>query len=101
MSCEGNVLDYIGTGKENAITGRELTQLSGLSEREIREVVSNARRQEIILNDQDGAGYYRPALPEEAANVRHYLVQEESRIQSLNESLMPARKYLDYMQGSE
>lgn len=54
------VVEYIAEGKENAVTREQLKVLTGLSDRKIRKEIELARKRgEIILNDQDGAGYYR------------------------------------------
>ena len=54
------VADYIPEGKENAITRERLCAVTGLPDRKLREEIERARRRgEIIINAQDGAGYYR------------------------------------------
>lgn len=55
-----NICDFIGTGKENAVTRGELIALLNLPDRTVRRLIQEARdRGEIIINAQDGAGYYR------------------------------------------
>lgn len=85
------VISFIGYGKESARTGKELSRLSGADERQVREIISKAREQMVIINDQDGAGYYRPLLPEENNNVLRYAGQEESRLKSLTKSMKALR----------
>lgn len=54
-----NICDFLRTGKENAITRNELVTLLGLPDRTVRKLIQEARdRGEVILNAQDGAGYY-------------------------------------------
>lgn len=87
MESFEKVLSLIGYGKDSAITGKDLSRLSGAGERQIRDIVSKAREKVVIINDQDGTGYYRPVLPEEASNVLRYASQEESRLKSLEKSI--------------
>ena len=55
-----NIVDFIGVGKENAVTRGELGALTNLPDRAVRKLIQEARDQgEIIINAQDGAGYYR------------------------------------------
>lgn len=53
------IMDYIAKGRENAIKRDELVRLLNLPDRIVRKMIQEARdRGEIILNAQDGAGYY-------------------------------------------
>ena len=55
-----NICDFIGYGKENAVTRGELVTLLNLPDRKVRKLIQEARsRGEVIINDQSGAGYYR------------------------------------------
>lgn len=59
---------YIPFGRENAITRKELCSLTKLSDRKLREQIEQARREgHIIINNQDGRGYYRTNDPDEIA----------------------------------
>jgi hypothetical protein len=54
-----NICNFIGTGRENAVTREQLRIRLNLPDRKIRKLIQDARdRGEIILNDQSGAGYY-------------------------------------------
>lgn len=55
-----SITDYIPFGKENAVTRAHLRAATGLPDRKIREEIEQARRKgAIIINAQDGAGYYQ------------------------------------------
>jgi DNA-binding transcriptional regulator LsrR (DeoR family) len=55
-----DITDFIPEGKSNAITRNQLCNLTGLSDRKVRELIEQARSEgEIIINAQDGAGYFR------------------------------------------
>lgn len=54
-----DIMTYIGKGPEAAITREELVRVTHLSDRKIRNMIEDARRSgEIIINRQDGQGYY-------------------------------------------
>lgn len=90
------ILDFIKIGHENAITREELVKLTGLNDREIRENISQTRRNVPIINLQDGKGYFIPDLSKESeiAYLKQFVKQEENRLKSIGWSLKSARKML-------
>lgn len=90
-----DIVDYIPFGRENAVTRAQLRIVTGLNDRQIREQISQARRDTVILNMQDGKGYFRP-LPEERHLVESYAKQETARLKSIGWSLKSARKMLKW-----
>lgn len=95
-----NIIDFIPFGKSNAVSYGELQNLTGLNKREVRAYISRARKDFIILNLQDGKGFFQPIEGEEDELVVRYLRQEEHRNKEHNETLTPARKYC-YLRGIE
>lgn len=89
-----DIVQYIPTGRENAISRKQLMILTGLSDRKIRAEIHNARRENVILNLQDGSGYYLPDMDSEAdvAEIRRFVNQETNRLKSIGWSLYAARK---------
>lgn len=85
------IIEYIPHGRDNAITRAELVRLTGLSDRNVRAQISQARRNNVIINLQDGGGYYRPT---ERAEIERYAMQEEHRLKSIGWSLKAARDAL-------
>ena len=54
-----DIMTYIPKGKENAIPRQTLVFLLCLPDRRVRKLIQEARdRGEVILNAQDGRGYY-------------------------------------------
>lgn len=54
-----NICDFIGIGKENAVSRKQLHTLTGLDDRDVRKLIQEARdRGELIVNDGSGAGYF-------------------------------------------
>lgn len=91
-----DILDFIPTGSENAVTRVELCQRTGLDDRTVRDLIHNARRRIPILNMQDGKGYFIPDMNtrNDTDLLKWYVRQEESRKQSIGWSLKAARRTL-------
>lgn len=91
-----NILDYIPTGKENAVTREWLSNTTGLEDRMVRDSIAKARREMPILNMQDGKGYFIPDMnnEEERSLLKQYVMQEENRGKMIFWSLRGARKTL-------
>lgn len=87
------IIQFIPHGKENAVTREELKLLTGLSDRDIRELITQARRTHCIINDQDGKGYYQPTKIERPA-VEKWLKQESSRAKTVFWAAKGAREFL-------
>ena len=71
--------NYIPVGYENAVTLETLMEMTGLSNRQVRDLIANS--DELILNLQDGKGYFRfdPQSKAERAFAEQYVAQEKSR----------------------
>lgn len=91
------ILDYIPTGHNNAVTRDTLQSLTHLSDRKIRVLIAEANKSApddvLIINLQDGMGYFRPA-PDEDYLVRIWRMQEKARGISVDESVDAADRYL-------
>lgn len=90
------IVDYIPKGKENAISREKLSQITGLSDRKMRQEIANARRDTCIINNQDNKGYY---IPDNKEEVRRYIKQEEHRAKSIFANLSGARNYLNKLEN--
>ncbi len=88
-----DIVDYIPFGRKNAITRTRLRIVTGLNDRQIRRMIAEARENTVILNMQDGKGYFRP-LPEERHLVEAYDKQETARLKSIGWSLKATRQML-------
>lgn len=91
-----DILDYIPTGQENAVTRSELCRRTGLNDRTMRALLHKARGKMPILNMQDGHGYFIPDMNLESDRMllKQFVRQEESRLTSIGWSLKPARQTL-------
>lgn len=91
------IIDYIPTGHNNAVTLETLRSLTRLNDRKIRDLIAETNKSApddvLIINLQDGMGYFRPA-PDEDYLVRIWRMQEKARGISVDESVEAARRYL-------
>ena len=87
------IIDYIPTGRENAISRQMLCNMTGLSDRMMRHEIERARQQYAILNSQDGSGYFQPSA-EEKPLVERWIRQERHRSQKIGNSTLGAEKWL-------
>ena len=76
-----NICDFIPTGKENAIRRDTLVNMLNLPDRTVRRMIQEARdRGEIILNSQDGAGYY---MSHDLGELKRQVKRNNSRAMSV------------------
>lgn len=89
-----NILEYIPVGHKNPVTRESLCMSTGLSDRNIRKLISEARRTAPIVNVQNGNGYYIPDMqdPVDKSQLSHFVKQEERRLKSIGWSLKAARR---------
>mgnify|MGYP003292364402 CR=1 FL=1 len=74
-----DIKNYIPVGHENAVTVETLMAMTGLSNRQVRESI--AESDAIILNVQDGKGYFQmdTTTKAERAYAQKYSAQEKAR----------------------
>lgn len=94
-----NIIDFIPYGKDRAVTYKQLIRLTGCTKRQIRRCISLARKTEIILNFQDGSGFFRP-MDDDVDLVTRFYNQENHRNKEHRETLKPLQDFL-YMKGIE
>lgn len=88
MSC----VKYIPAGHENAVSRQYLHDMTGNTDRSNRREIKES--DELVLNLQDGKGYFKPG-PDEDRLVRAFIRQEESRIREIRKTVTKAKRYLD------
>ena len=90
-----NVLDFIPVGQKNALPMSELTKRIGISQREARKAVFNARRKGAVIcstcSGDSFDGYYFPTSVEVALP---YVRLQESRIASAKIALRSAEEFV-------
>ena len=97
-----NVLDFIPVGQKNALPMSELAKRIGISQREARKAVFNARRKGAVIcstcSGDSFDGYYFPASVEE---VLPYVRLQESRIASAKIALRSAEEFVTTAKAGE
>lgn len=96
---EADIVKYIPFGKENAIGRSELAMKVGCSDRVMRDLINTARKREVIVNIQNGSGYYRPTK-DDVGEVEQFKRQEENRAKDIFRGLQPVRKFLNGVKQS-
>lgn len=82
-----DIIKFIPYGHENGITGRELQNITHLNNRSVREFIETERMDHVILNMQDGKGYFRPTEAETDLTKR-WILQEMSRARKIMKRTM-------------
>ena len=98
-----NIIEYIPKGIENAISRKNLCIKTGLKDRVVRSLIEEARRETIIISNNDGSGYWiYPDDPneEEKLMLEKYVKQQESRAKSIFYALYPARMKMKEVAGN-
>ena len=80
-----NVVDYIPVGSDSTPVRREeLCRLTGLSDRAVREEISELKREVPVVNV--GRGYYIANDPDDPL-LKAYILQEMHRIREISKGL--------------
>lgn len=91
-----NAADYINEGYENAMTRQDLVFLTGLSDRQVRMDIEEAfLHGDLVINLQDGKGYFKPLPNKEDDLVRKWINISRSRIKYETRKLRMAERYLE------
>lgn len=78
-----SIIDIIPLGADNAITRSELTAKSGMTDRRMRDAIQKARANgELILNSQDGRGYFR-ATADDLDEIQRQYKQDTARAMAI------------------
>lgn len=90
-----NIIDFIPTGMANAVSQGELSAITGLDKRTIRQAILNARKSGAVIcsNCIDKfSGYYIPANKYEAMA---YLKQQQSRLNNGYIALQSVQRFVE------
>lgn len=92
-----NILDCIPVGHKNAIDRDVLNNLMRMGDRQVRKLIKEINDSEddslLIINLQDGKGYFRPA-PDENNLVKIWRAQERARGNGVFGNVNAADRYL-------
>lgn len=94
-----NILKYLGEGKENAVTREQLVARTGMSDRKVRQLIEDARQAgAIIINAQDGRGYYIGSDP---AELKRQLATNRRRALSILAQQKHLKRKIRELEGSD
>ena len=90
-----DILDYIPTGRENAVSRKQLADRTGMNDREVRRAIETARGETPVISREDGGGYFLPRKdPEDIEAVNGYVMRERKRAVSVLDNLGAAERWL-------
>lgn len=93
------VLIQAGRDKRSARTGHWISQLTGINERAVRELIEELRGDgHLICNDQDGQGYY---LSDDLEDIRRQCARDRARALSVLKRLRPFRRKIREVERDE
>jgi len=108
MYAVETIIDLIPVGQANAISRKLLTEKCityGLidpytydADRSMRRLLSKAKKEHVIVNLQDGGGYFIPDK-DDVNTMNWYIQQEKRRINNLAKPLRYAEKLLADMKA--
>ncbi len=87
-----DLVEMIPTGKDDAISRRDLMKQLKVSDRKLREMIHEAREVYPILSNTGKGGYYLPANKEEA---EAYIRQSYSYISEIHKTIPPVKRYME------
>ncbi len=99
------ILDLIPTGQENAVPRKALLKVAksyGIckNDRAMRQQIESLRSEHVILNMQDGAGYFIPD-ENDTECLRQYIASQTQRFLSISNGLDAANTLLAEMENTQ
>ena len=94
-----DILDYIPYGTtDEPMTREKLVFLTGLSDRDVRDLISKAKREYPIINV--GSGYYVPDDPDDP-NLKAYIKKELHRASEIRKGLKMHKRFYQINKDQE
>ena len=97
------LIRHLKRGEENAKHRKELCYEMSIKDRELRDIVADARAEgHPILSSSKGAGYYLPAIGTQGIDEsQRFIAEQVSRIKKLNQSVGGAQNYINRFGGGQ
>ena len=89
--------DHIPFGHAGAVSADYLSKLLGVDKRELRRVIEDARRDNILICG-DNHGYYQPVTDKE---ILAYIHRVRGRIRTASQCLAPFLRKIKHAEGGE
>lgn len=91
------ILRYLDIGSDKAKTREQLCRLSGMSDRAVRKEIESLRNEGVIIvNRQDGKGYY---ISEDPAEMERQLRQNHARAMAILKQQRHLRRRIKEVQN--
>lgn len=101
-NIQSTVYRALGVGKENAISRSELSRKTGYGDRRIREAIEALRYNTVILNLDNGDGYYIPdTTPQGRQEAAIWLARQDRRMKSMKYSTRGARRFVAHNKNKD
>lgn len=91
-----DILEFIPHGRKNAIRRDDLRDIIGVTDREMRVMIADARKKAPIVNLSDGCGYY---IPDDKDDLLKYILQEQARAKKILNNIRIACKEFNKITG--
>ena len=89
------VYNALRVGRQNAISRQELSQITGYRDRLVREAIEALRHDKVIINLDQGDGYYIPdSTPQGRREAAAWLERQDRRMQSMRAATRGARRFV-------
>lgn len=95
MTATEKICSALRTGENNAVSLAEMCNISGLDNRNTRLVIENLRRDGTVICSSE-KGYFYPV---DISELRRYVRKEQTRSNSIRETLQAAEKLLNEWGG--
>jgi|BioPla2DNA2_1021312.scaffolds.fasta_scaffold00226_17 biotin operon repressor len=96
MTWKDKVLDWIPTGSDKAILLKDLAAYTGISERAVKRIINDLRREDYVIISKASGGYFFPDVTSEkdVSMVKSFARMMDSQAEERQESKLPAVKWL-------
>lgn len=96
------VYNALGVGKQNAVSRAELSRITGYRDRRIREAIEAMRYSKVIINLDNGDGYYIPdPTPQGRREAAAWLARQDRRMRSMKAATRGARRFVTGIRSKE
>lgn len=92
---EKALLSIIGHGEHNAITQKEITKLTGLSDRDTRAIIERLRAGGMVICSSNAGRFF----PENIEELDSYVKRIQASVRAECVALAPARRLLKEWKG--
>lgn len=89
-----DILNYLPHGRNKARSRADICRLTGLDDRQVRILISKAKKETVIASASDGSGYYIPTITD-YDEVKSYKNREHAKAINILSDLTIVNAWLD------